>query len=273
MKTRILTSFFLMLAFVGGLFFLPALWWSLCMLLVIAIGAWEWGRLAQFSATGQKLFAAVIVIAGLAMVPGLLPVSLPDISFPALFWGILLSAIFWLLVVPLSLFTRRCASSPLLVSLTGVLVLLPTWLALTHLRNISPYLLLALVVTVWIADSAAYFAGQAFGRNKLIPDISPGKTWEGVAGAMIGVSLYGLWLCSRLHIDYWLIVGLEVLTIMSILGDLFESLFKRKVGIKDSGNIFPGHGGVLDRIDGLTSTLPIAAFYIFFPLYVAAFRF
>jgi phosphatidate cytidylyltransferase len=273
MQTRILTSLLLMLAFVGGLFYLPALGWSLCMLLVVATGAWEWGRLAQFSASGQKLFAAIIVLAGLAMMPGLLPVSVPDISFAALFWGILVSALFWLLVVPLSLFTRRCASSPIFVSLTGMLVLLPTWLALTHLRNISPYLLLALVITVWIADSAAYFAGQAFGRNKLIPDISPGKTWEGVAGALVAVSVYGWWLCSKLHFDYWLIVGLWVLTIMSILGDLFESLFKRKVGIKDSGSIFPGHGGVLDRIDGLTATLPIAAFYIFFPLYVAAFRF
>jgi phosphatidate cytidylyltransferase len=288
MKTRILTSVFLMLVFIGLLFlpydlpyFLPGylsyalsgILWALTMLLVIAIGAWEWGRLARFNAIGQKLYVLLIVVAGLLMVPGLWTVpALAYFSFGALFWGMLLAAIFWLVVVPISLFTRRCASSSVFVAVTGVLVLLPTWLALVHLRSINPFLLLGLVMTVWIADSAAYFAGKAFGRHKLVPEISPGKTWEGVAGALVVVAIYGLVLCRLLHFDYWLIVALWVLTIMSIIGDLFESLLKRNVGIKDSGSILPGHGGILDRIDGLTAMLPIATFYIFFPLYVSAFR-
>jgi phosphatidate cytidylyltransferase len=193
-------------------------------------------------------------------------------TFGSLLWGMLFAAVFWLVVVPISLFMHRSARGPLFTSITGFLVLLPTWLALTHLRSIHPYLLLALVMTVWIADSAAYFAGKAFGRHKLVPEISPGKTWEGVGGALVAVALYGFVLCKLLGFDYWLIPGLWMLTIMSIIGDLFESLLKRNVGIKDSGSILPGHGGILDRIDGLTAMLPIATFYILFPLYVSAFH-
>jgi phosphatidate cytidylyltransferase len=273
MKTRILTSLFLMLAFIGALFFLPGIWWALAMLLVITIGAWEWGRLTQLSASGQKVFVILMIAAGLTMVPGLwLNTFMAYFSYGALVWGMLLAAIFWLVVVPISLLTRRCARGSLLVCITGFLVLLPTWLALTHLRSINPVLLLALVMTVWIADSAAYFTGKAFGRHKLVPEISPGKTWEGVGGALVAVAVYGVLLCKLLHFDYWLIPGLWVLTIMSIIGDLFESMLKRNAGIKDSGSILPGHGGILDRIDGLTAMLPIAMFYIIFPLYVSAFH-
>ncbi len=271
--TRILTSFILVAAFIGALFLLPGIWWALAMLLVIAIGAWEWGRLAKFSATGQKLFVILIIAAGIAMVPGLWRTpGMLTFTFSALIWGMLLAAIFWLVVVPVCLFRHRSASSPLFISITGFFVLLPTWLALTHLRSINPFLLLVLVATVWLADSAAYFAGKAFGRHKLVPEISPGKTWEGVGGALVAVAIYGFCLCRLLHFDYWLIPGLWVLTIMSIIGDLFESLLKRNVGVKDSGSLLPGHGGILDRIDGLTAMLPIAMFYILFPLYVSAFR-
>lgn len=274
MKTRILTSLILMLAFIAALFLLPGVWWALAMLLVIAMGGWEWGRLAGFSATGQNIFVILIIAAGLAMTPGLWPSpAMAYFTFGALLWGTLLAVVFWLLIVPVSLFMHRSARGAVFISITGFLVLLPTWLALTHLRSIHPALLLALVGTVWVADSAAYFAGKAFGRHKLVPEISPGKTWEGVGGALLAVTIYGLLLCQLLHFhDYWLIPGLWALTIMSIIGDLFESLLKRNVGIKDSGNILPGHGGILDRIDGLTAMLPITVFYILFPLYVSAFH-
>ena len=288
MKTRIFTSMVLMLAFIGALFLphdlpqsvsalLPEVFfdilWASVMLAVITIGAWEWGKLATLGAKGQVIFATLIAAAGILMIPRLwsMPV-LAYFSFGALFWSMLLAAVFWLVVVPISLFTRRGAGSRVFVCVAGVLVLLPTWLALVHLRGINPFLLLGLVITVWIADSAAYFAGKAFGRRKLMPEISPGKTWEGVIGAMIAVAVYGFALCRLLHFDYWLIVALWILTIMSIIGDLFESMLKRNAGMKDSGTILPGHGGVLDRIDGLTAMLPVATFYIFFPLYVAAFR-
>jgi phosphatidate cytidylyltransferase len=157
---------------------------------------------------------------------------------------------------------------PVLMVLTGWAVLIPTGLAMLDLRAISPWLLLFVMGLVWVADISAYFAGRRFGRNKLAPSISPGKTWEGVIGAMLGVSVYVVlvWgfspysghgeILPGLLLASWWWVGLAV------FGDLFESLIKRQAGVKDSGALLPGHGGLLDRIDALTSTLPLAALAI-----------
>jgi len=142
-------------------------------------------------------------------------------------------------------------------------------LTLVDLQSAGAALLLGIMAAVWIADSAAYFAGKRFGKHKLAVKISPGKTWEGVVGAWIAVSIYGAVLCVSLHINYWLIVLLWGVTVLSIMGDLLESLVKRHANIKDSGSILPGHGGMLDRIDGLTSSLPLATFFLYFPLYYA----
>ena len=141
------------------------------------------------------------------------------------------------------------------------MLLLPTCLALYQLRAISPLLLLGFMATIWISDTAAYFTGRSFGKHKLAPTISPNKTWEGVAGALIAVLIYGLiW-------DFWLneeslasklLPLLLLMAILGIIGDLYESLIKRHANVKDSGNILPGHGGILDRIDALTSSLPLA---------------
>jgi len=145
------------------------------------------------------------------------------------------------------------------MAMVGVIVLLPTWVALVTLRDLGPWHLLGLLTIVWIADSAAYFSGRKFGSRKLAPAISPNKTWEGVAGAGIALVLYASAVSAS-------IVGLRIagalfltlsLFYFSILGDLFESWMKRVAGIKDSGTILPGHGGILDRIDALTAALPI----------------
>jgi phosphatidate cytidylyltransferase len=131
--------------------------------------------------------------------------------------------------------------------------------------------MLAAMALVWVADVSAYFAGRTFGRHKLAPTISPGKTWEGVAGAVVGVLIYGgivftfTPLAGSLPLATPLLVLLlMLLTAVSVMGDLFESLLKRQAGIKDSSNLLPGHGGVLDRIDALTSTLPLAALILYF---------
>jgi phosphatidate cytidylyltransferase len=130
--------------------------------------------------------------------------------------------------------------------------------------------MLAAMALVWVADIAAYFAGRAFGRRKLAPAISPGKTWEGVAGAVVGVLAYGgavfnfSPLAGKLPLSVPLLALLLVtLTAVSVMGDLFESLLKRQAGIKDSSQLLPGHGGVLDRIDALTSALPLSALILF----------
>jgi phosphatidate cytidylyltransferase len=270
-RARLFTAFFLITGFLAALFLLSDLFWASLMLAVIVLGAWEWGRLANFVPAHQRAFTALTLAVGIVLLPDLWSVAAAEIQPHALFWGVLAAALFWLVVVPAWLLSRHRETRKPLMAIAGALVLIPAWLALVHLRKVSPWLVLGVMMAVWIADSAAYFAGKAFGRHKLAPEISPGKTWEGVAGACVAVSIYGLVLCLAFNISLWLVVGLWGLTILSIVGDLFESLLKRQAGLKDSGNVLPGHGGVLDRIDGLTSTLPLAAIYVYFPLYYAAF--
>jgi phosphatidate cytidylyltransferase len=181
------------------------------------------------------------------------------------------ASLFWLVVVPLWLWRSWLPRAHWLAALTGLLVLVPTWLALVELRNLGPLLLLLLMSVAWISDTAAYFAGRRFGRHKLAPSISPGKTWEGVLGAVLAVSLYAaIWsLVWQAHFPHALksmrfgtfgmLLFLWLLTAIGIYGDLFESALKRQAGVKDSGALLPGHGGVLDRIDALTAVLPVAA--------------
>lgn len=267
LKERIGTALVLFVLFLSGLFFLSNFQWSLLMLAVICMGAWEWGTLIRLGEARTRIYSISVGALGVAL---LWWVATPNLFaahqalHPML---IAMMTLFWAVAVPLWLKVRPRIENKLFLAGVGLLVLLPTWLALDSLRRISPLLLLAVMFTVWIADTAAYFAGKRFGRNKLAPAISPGKTWEGVVGALFGVTLYGLVLCYSFNVSFWLIPGLLALVALSVIGDLFESLLKRQAGLKDSGRLLPGHGGVLDRIDGLTSTLPLALFY--FPLYSA----
>lgn len=266
-RARLVTALFLLVGFLAALFKLPEFHWAALMLGMIVLGAWEWGRLATFSQQGQRLFALLVLVVGVTLLPGVIP---GDWAHQALFWGILAAVPLWLVLAPLWLLKMHRETRKPLMAVAGVAALLPGWLALVALRNTSPWLVLGLMATVWIADSAAYFAGKAFGRRKLAPQISPGKTWEGVAGALVAVTLYGGVVHVLTGISLWLVVGLWGVTVLSIVGDLFESLLKRQAGLKDSGTVLPGHGGVLDRIDGLLPTLPLAAFYLHFPLYYLA---
>lgn len=271
LKARFVTAIFLIVGFVAALFFLADLQWAALMLVICVLGAWEWGRLAGFSIVGQRVFSLSTLGVGVLLLPDLWPEKLAATQHYLLFYSVLAAAIFWLVVAPLWLLKHHRETRRFILAAAGMVVLLPAWLALVHLRRVSPMLLLAVMAAVWLADSAAYFSGKNFGRHKLAPLISPGKTWEGVAGAWVAITTYGFALCWMFNLNLWLIVGLWGLMVLSIIGDLFESLLKRQAGFKDSGNILPGHGGVLDRIDGLTSTLPLAVFYIHFPLYYVAF--
>jgi phosphatidate cytidylyltransferase len=158
------------------------------------------------------------------------------------------------------------------MALVGWAVLVPTGLAMIDLREAapSPWMLLFVMCLVWVADSAAYFAGRKFGKTKLAPSISPGKTWEGVAGAIFGVTVYValVWIFSPEFSSLRMLPALMLAAwwwvVLAVIGDLFESAIKRQAGVKDSGALLPGHGGLLDRIDALTSTLPLAALAILF---------
>jgi phosphatidate cytidylyltransferase len=269
LKTRVLTSLILIPVFLIALFLLPEIYWALLMLAAILMGVWEWGDMAKFP-LGGRIAYLLLTLAGCVLLIVADGIGMAYLQEYGMFWGILAAAVFWLCIAPTWLITRFHLRNFALMAIAGWLVLLPLWFSLLSLRRISPWLLLGVVAAIWIADTAAYFIGKRFGKHKLAPKISPGKTWEGVLGAWGGVSVYGFVLCQVFHLDYWLIAGFWGLTVLSIIGDLLESLIKRQAQLKDSGTLLPGHGGMLDRIDGLTSSLPLATFFIYFPLYYTA---
>jgi phosphatidate cytidylyltransferase len=184
-------------------------------------------------------------------------------------WVFGLSCAFWIAVAPFWLHGHWKLRNSVLLGLVGWIALVPMWLALVRLQA-HPYVLLMFMAVVWIADTAAYLAGKQWGRHKLAPLVSPGKSWEGVAGAAVALVVYYavLWVFTapgeRLFSAPLGLALFAALLALSIEGDLFESWMKRQVGVKDSGQLLPGHGGLLDRVDGLTSTMPLAAlaFYL-----------
>jgi len=256
LKTRVVTALFLAAGFLAVLFLLPATLVGWVFALVAALAGWEWAGLMKPDKPGAP---SRLIFAGLVLLSCLTLWAMPDVHAPLL-WS--LSVFFWLCIAPVWLvrgWRPGWAGHGL-----GLVLLASTWAALTALYAHGPFALLAVMALVWVADIAAYFTGRAFGRHKLAPAISPGKTWEGVAGAVVGVLLYGL--CVHLYLpgarDWaWLpfFALLLLLTALSIVGDLFESLIKRQAKLKDSSQLLPGHGGILDRIDSQISTLPLAA--------------
>ena len=251
---RILTVAIILPLFLAGLFWLPQPMWGAAMLLVVVLACIEWGALVALGTPAVVAFT--LLVAGAC-------VGLASIQFPAGVWVLAAAIVFWIAVVPLWLRRARPTSSAAM-AVAGAIVLVSAWYSLYVLQATAARLL-ALLGVVWIADTAAYFVGRRFGRRKLAPNISPGKTWEGVFGAIAGVAVYygllwWLWapafLAGHRWTDLILVAGMLVL---SVEGDLFESWVKRRAGVKDSGTILPGHGGVLDRIDGLVAALPLAA--------------
>jgi phosphatidate cytidylyltransferase len=275
LKTRVVTALVLLIVFLLALFWLPQRAWAAFAGLLVVPAAWEWGKLIKVSPVACGLYV-LVVVAVCAVLFWLTQGDTPRGSFAqqraglqsAVYIG---ASLFWIIVVPLWLWRSWLPRARWLAALTGLFVLVPTWLALVELRNLGPLLLLLLMSVAWISDSAAYFAGRRFGRHKLAPSISPGKTWEGVLGAVLAVSLYAaLWsLVWQAHFPHTLkatrlgtlgmLLFLWLLTAIGIYGDLFESALKRQAGVKDSGALLPGHGGVLDRIDALTAVLPVSA--------------
>lgn len=257
LKQRVLTAIALIAGFLGALFFSPELVWLALIAVVAGVAAHEWGALTGLAGIARQGYAAVT--ATTAAVLGYLAMEQACLSTLVVY---LAGMAFWVVLVPLW-FRARWKPGRVAGVLTGWLVLLPAAVALVHLRSIDPWLLLSAMALVWIADIAAYFTGRAFGRVKLAPSISPGKTREGAYGALLGVFVCGLVFFGLAgdaapNVSWaWLAVLLPLFTVLSIAGDLFESLLKRQAGVKDSGTLLPGHGGVLDRIDSLTSTMPL----------------
>jgi phosphatidate cytidylyltransferase len=263
LKQRVITALVLVTGLLVALLWFPQWAWLALVSAICAVGAWEWGGLAALGGRIRIAFSlgAGVLALGLGFAGGLG-------GFAGQTWilvaAYLSSVVLWFAFVPLWL-RSGWAVGTRTAMLVGIIVLVPSALAMAQLRAVDAMFMLFALVLVWVADIAAYFSGRAFGRNKLAPSVSPGKTWEGALGALIGVVACGIAGYSVLFSEppgiatlAWLIPLLAAYTALSIIGDLFESLVKRKAGAKDSGTLLPGHGGVLDRIDSLTSTLPVA---------------
>lgn len=269
LKQRVITAIVLLAILLPALFYQTPLPFNLLALVLIGAAAWEWGRLNQLSQTGALTLSGLCLLAcGLSWWGGLLAQRLP------LLWA--LAGAFWVLAGG-ALLRVGVAGWPriprLLRLLGGLIILWLAWLAIAQARMLGIEFLLSVLVLVWVADIGAYFAGRKFGgrfsKGKLAPSISPGKSWEGVWGGMTGVVLLALgWhflggqtlysLLAQRHGLMLMLLAAIFMAAMSVVGDLVESLIKRSAGAKDSSALLPGHGGVLDRIDALLPTLPLA---------------
>lgn len=259
LKQRIITALVLLPIALGGFFLLDGGAFALFIGAVVTLGAWEWARLAGFEAQSLRVAYAVavaVLLAALYMFPLFAPVLL---AVAVLWW---LAATFLVLTYPDS--SRYWGAMPGRL-LIGLLILLPAWQGLILLKQWpqANALIIAVMVLVWGADIGAYFSGKTFGKRKLAPKVSPGKSWEGLYGGLAAsllitflVGLQQEWSVTELLLA---MAGAAVVVLISVVGDLTESMFKRQSGIKDSSNLLPGHGGVLDRIDSLTAAIPVFA--------------
>lgn len=259
LKQRIITALILLPIALCGFFLLEGSGFALFIGLVVTLGAWEWARLAGFEAQLARVAFAVFVallLFGLYVFPDLAPWVL---GAAILWWG----AATWLVLTFPESAERWSATLTKLV--IGLLILLPAWqgLVLIKAMALGNWLIMAVMVLVWGADIGAYFSGRKFGKRKLAPKVSPGKSWEGVYGGLIlsllitaAVGLVRGWSVGEIIAALF---GAAMIVLVSVVGDLTESMFKRQAGIKDSSNLLPGHGGVLDRIDSLTAAVPLFA--------------
>ena len=265
LKQRVITAAILAPLVIAGIVLLPTALFALFVLLVVAMGAWEWAKMSGLQGVAAKFF--VIFLAGCCFLLYLFGSNLQQ--------GVLyLGSLFWLFALAMVISfpgTSRLWSKSWQRALMGLLILVPAWVGLVWLkgRDNSGVLVILLLVIIWSADIGAYFSGRALGKHKLSPAVSPGKSWEGVFGGLI-LAILAATLYAQLfdlvpeHTPaHWIsFVFLVFITAaISVLGDLTESMVKRQQGLKDSGHLLPGHGGIMDRIDSLVAVVPLFALW------------
>ncbi|GIT22588.1 MAG: phosphatidate cytidylyltransferase [Pseudomonadota bacterium] len=273
LKQRIITAIILALIFITATVFLSSFSYSLFVTIVVLAASWEWCAfigLAKQVAKVSYLATLGSMIIALYFFLGIVPESLVINSYRA---GIILGLgiLFWVLTFFMlkgypSNSDRWNNKSK--IALMGLMALIPTWVGIVQIKYLNPqgFLLLGMVVMVAAADIGAYFVGKRIGKNRLAPSLSPNKTWEGVLGGFAACLLVGILLIWLLHsylitlsnVQILILVLLSlVVTLFDVIGDLLESMLKRNRDLKDSGKILPGHGGILDRVDGLLAVTPI----------------
>lgn len=261
LKLRIITAIVLIPVIVLGVLYLDKLWFAVLFGAVIAVAAWEWAGIAGYTQrlprTGYTLLVVLLMALAFAFRFGQLP-----------FWLIGIALLWWVLAIYLVAAYQGNESDefslPLPAALIGLLTLVPAWLSLIVLHEDEPdgvVLVLFLLLLIWCADIAAYFSGRRWGKSRICSRVSPGKSWEGVYGALLAAVVMAVMYSANRHlqgVESLIFMGICLITVLaSIVGDLLESLMKRIAKVKDSGSILPGHGGVLDRIDSLTAALPV----------------
>ncbi len=268
LKQRIITALILGAGVILSIYFMPDWMWGALVSIVILLALSEWCALVKIGRAGQVVLSvlSVLPLMYVAVSPS---GSIEDLPF-ALGAIYLIAASFWLLSVPTFLYFRIEPVGWYWRYFAAILMVVSSGMALIELRREQPSLLLASLLVVCIADISAFFAGRRFGKHKLAPEISPGKTWEGVAGAVVGVTLFCflVWafapaIHAAVHPVLVAVLALVGVT-LCVVGDLYESLLKREAGVKDSGTLLPGHGGVLDRIDAMLAFLPCAGAVLLF---------
>lgn len=259
MQQRILTALVLAPLAIAAILWVPTAWLAILVGLVLMLGLWEWTRLIGLQSPLARLAtlsANALLMAALAW------------SWHLALAVVVLGALWWLLAIVWlghgAFLARRGKRSLALKLVAGSLAVVPAWAALLMLHAdpaLGPRWTLLALTLVWAADSCAWFAGSRWGRRKLAPTISPGKTWAGFYGGLSGSFLLALLAAPALGVGWLQLPALALLALLtalfSVFGDLFESLIKRHAGSKDSGALIPGHGGVLDRIDSLLAALPL----------------
>ncbi|OGO93479.1 MAG: phosphatidate cytidylyltransferase [Coxiella sp. RIFCSPHIGHO2_12_FULL_44_14] len=259
LKDRLLTAFILIILMALAIAFLPMPWFALLVGLVMLGAAWEWSSLAGFrSQKGRSIYVLIVTLA--LVIAYYLPIH----------WvlGIALAAWIWAAVAIVHYSLGRSALGlqyPFLKAFMGVLVLVPCWLAINVVRETvgGPFWLFFGFMLIWATDTGAYIAGRAWGKHALTVRVSPKKTWEGLGGGILLTLLVAVVVSASFRDSFeqmaWVSLLALVTALFAVLGDLLESLLKRQAGIKDSGGLLPGHGGILDRIDSTTAALPIFA--------------
>ncbi|HCE40995.1 MAG: phosphatidate cytidylyltransferase [Alcanivorax sp.] len=259
LKLRVITALVLLPVVLGAVFGLGRTPFALVAGAFFLVGGWEWSAMIGRWSLALRLLWCVLLAALMVAAESLRPA-----------WVLTVLPLWWLLALVAVLGypgNARYWFRPALMAPVGWLLLVPSWMAVVELQDhgalglAGPWALLFILVWVWAADTGAYFAGRALGRHKLAPLVSPGKTVEG----LIGGALLALAVVAAVFYTGWLDASLPALMVValltvlaSVLGDLFESMVKRERGIKDSGTVLPGHGGMLDRIDSVTAALPVA---------------
>lgn len=259
LKQRVLTALVLIPIALWGFFYLEGGSFAIFIGIVVTLGAWEWARLVGLEESGSRIGYAAICVVLLILLW-----NMPSWSRFIVLLGVVWWSFAWLLVIGFPETTNYWKNNSYKY-LIGLLILVPAWQGLILFKQSGEYgnwIIFSVMIFVWAADIGAYFAGRTWGKDKLAPKVSPGKSWQGFWGGLAAALIIGLFIyISTDFIQGKLLLSLIcliILVIFSVLGDLTESMFKREAGLKDSSNLLPGHGGVLDRIDSLTAAVPVA---------------